>query len=317
MHSFKKFEYIRKNMDSYALELNNITKSYKDLKAVNNLNLKIKKGELFGFLGPNGAGKTTTIKSIIGLIYPDSGFVKINGKDVFNNQKEIKKNIGYLPEKVSFYNKLTALQNLKFYAELKKVPKGRCLELIKEFGLYEFANKKVGQYSKGMIQRLGIARAMLGNPSILFLDEPTSGLDPRAVKWIRNKIKKLNEDGVTIFISSHILSEIQETCTQVGIINKGNLVAQDSVDKLSTKLQMKPKMVLNFRKITEKVKNIAKNISRVERIEISGNNLTIYCDFQYRSKVIYELEKNNIDIKNIETEKSSLEDIFMKYTEGQ
>ncbi len=317
MHSFKKFEHIRKNMDSYALELNNITKSYKDLKAVNNLNLKIKKGELFGFLGPNGAGKTTTIKSIIGLIYPDSGFVKINGKDVFKNQKEIKKNIGYLPEKVSFYNKLTALQNLNFYAEIKQVPKERCIELIKEFGLYEFADKKVGQYSKGMTQRLGIARAMLGNPSILFLDEPTSGLDPRAVKWVRNKIKDLNKNGVTIFISSHILSEIQETCTQVGIINRGNLVAQDSVEKLSLKLQIKPKIIVTIDNITDKVQKIVKNIKGVEKIQISGNNLTVYCDLLNRSKVIYELEKNNVKIKNFETEKSSLEDVFMKYTEGE
>ncbi len=304
-------------MVEYALEVNNITKSYKDLKAVNNLNLKIKKGELFGFLGPNGAGKTTTIKSIIGLIYPDNGFVKISGKDVFKNQKEIKKNIGYLPEKVSFYNKLTALQNLNFYAEIKNVPKDRCLKLLKEFGLYEFANKKVGQYSKGMIQRLGLARAMLGNPNILFLDEPTSGLDPRAVKWVRNKIKKLNENGVTIFISSHILSEIQETCTQVGIINRGNLVAQDSVDNLSLNLQIKPKMIVTIDNISEKVKNIVKKIKGVEKTAISGNNLTVYCDLSTRSKVIYELEKNNITIKNLETEKSSLEDIFMKYTEGQ
>ena len=302
-------------MNSYALEITNLSKSFKDIKAVNNLNLKIKTGELFGFLGPNGAGKTTTIKSIIGLIYPDRGFVKINGKDILKDQKEIKKTIGYLPEKVSFYNKLTALQNLEFYAEIKKVSKDRCHELLKEFGLYEYANKKVGQYSKGMIQRLGIARALLGNPSILFLDEPTSGLDPRAVKWIRSKIKKLNKNGVTIFISSHILSEIQETCTQVGIINKGNLVAQDSVDNLSTNLKMKPKMIIKLEKMNEGIKNFVKKIKGVEKIEVTGNNLTVYCDFEDRSKVIYEIVKNKVDIKNIETEKSSLEDIFMKYTE--
>ncbi len=304
-------------MYSYALEITNLSKSFKDLKAVNNLNLKIKTGELFGFLGPNGAGKTTTIKSILGLIYPDTGFVKINGKEVLKNVKKVKKNIGYLPEKVSFYDKLTALQNLKFYAELKNIPSDRCINLIDEFGLKDFAHKKVGQYSKGMIQRLGIARAMLGNPSILFLDEPTSGLDPGAVKWIRTKIKKLNKKGVTIFISSHILSEIQDTCTQVGIINRGNLVAQDSVENLSMNLKIKPKMIIKLEKINEGIEKFVKKIKGVEKIEIYGNNLTIYCDFENRSKVIYELEKNKVNIKNIETEKSSLEDIFMKYTQGK
>jgi len=307
-------------MYSNAIEVKNLTKIYKDLKAVDDLSLEIKKGEIFGFLGPNGAGKTTTIKSILGLIYPNNGFIKINGKDVLKNVKEVKKNIGYLPEKVSFYNKLTALQNLRFYAELKNVSKDRCMPLIEEFGLGEYANKKVGQYSKGMLQKLGLARAILGEPEILFLDEPTSGLDPRGVKWIRNKIQMLNEKGTTIFISSHILSEIQAIASQVGIINRGILVAQDSVDNLSEELKIQPKLILKFDRIivnviADKIKESLKKIKEVNRIESSGVYLTIYCEAKKWADVIFNIKKAGFDVKNINIEKSSLEDVFMKYTE--
>jgi len=313
---FKRINNIMNLMTKNTIEITSLTKTFNGLKAVDNLSLNINKGEIFGFLGPNGAGKTTTIKSVLGLIKPDKGFVKINSKDVFKNPKIVKKNVGYLPEKVSFYDKLSALQNLNFYAELKNISKDKCLPLIEEFGLGEYANKKTGQYSKGMRQRLGLARALLGEPEILFLDEPTSGLDPRGVKWIRNKIKQLNKRGVTIFISSHILSEIQAVSTQVGIINKGVLVAQDSVDKLGEKLKIKPKLILKISKIDDKVKKIVKKIKGVDRVELSENELIVYCDLQLRSKVIVAIENAGIDIENINTEQSSLEDVFMKYTEG-
>ncbi len=302
-------------MSSNIIEIKNLTKTYNALKAVNNLSLSIEKGEVFGFLGPNGAGKTTTIKSILGLIYADSGFVKINGKDVLKEVKAVKKNIGYLPEKVSFYDKLTALQNLNFYAELKNIPKDNCTQLLNEFGLSEVSNKKVGQYSKGMIQKLGLARALLGEPEILFLDEPTSGLDPKAVKQFRDKIKNLNKKGITIFISSHILSEIQAVSTQVGIINKGLLVAKDSVEKLSEKLDIKPKLILKIPNVNEKLIKIAKDVNGVSNVEKFVGKIVINCNLETRSKVIYAIEKAGFNIKNVQTEESSLEDVFMKYTE--
>jgi len=304
-------------MSRNAIEVTNLTKTFNGLKAVDNLSLKINKGEIFGFLGPNGAGKTTTIKAVLGLIRSDTGFIKIDGKDVLKNPKVVKKNIGYLPEKVSFYDKLSALQNLEFYAELKNISKSKCLSLIEEFGLGEYVNKKTGQYSKGMHQRLGLARALLGEPNILFLDEPTSGLDPRGVKWIRNRLRELNKKGVTIFISSHILSEIQAVSSQVGIINRGILVAQDSVDKLGEKLKLKPKLILKISKINDKIKNIVKKIKGVDRVEVSEEDLIVYCDLEARSKVVVAIEKAGFEIKNILTEQSSLEDVFMKYTEDR
>jgi len=299
-----------------AIQVNNLTKVYDRAPAVNNLTLNIKKGEIFGFLGPNGAGKTTTIKAMLGLIFATQGNVNIYGYDVHRYAKYVKKYVGYLPEKVAFYDNLTGLQNLHFYAELKNVPKSECYQLIKEMGLGDDLNKKVGKYSKGMLQRLGMARAILGTPQILILDEPSGGLDPRGVKLIRDKIKQLNQMEVTIFISSHILSEIQAVCTQVGIINKGVLVAQDTVGALSKNLQIKPRMILEITNLSEKIKQAVHKIEGVEKIEVINNKLEVFCLPESRAKVVIEVYKIGGNIVNIQTEEASLEDVFMRFTEG-
>jgi len=300
-----------------VITVNNLTKIYEKTPAVHNLNLNIRKGEIFGFLGPNGAGKTTTIKAILGLIYANYGNVEINGYDIHRYPKFIKKYIGYLPEKVAFYDNLTALQNLCFYAELKNVPKSECYRLINEMGLEESSNKKVGNFSKGMIQRLGMARALLGNPSVLILDEPSGGLDPRGVKLIRDKIIQSHNMGVTIFLSSHILSEVQAVCTQVGIINRGLLVAHNTVDALSKSLRITPKIILEISNLTDRIKQSVVKIEGVEKIEVVSNKLEVFCLPEYRANVVIETYKAGGNIINIQTEEASLEDIFMELTGGQ
>lgn len=301
--------------DVIAIEVNNLTKIYDKVPVVKNLSFNVNKGEIFGFLGPNGAGKTTTIKTMLGLIHKNSGGIKINGIDVSTDGKKVKKNIGYLPERVAFYQNLTALQNLYFYAEIKNVPRGQCVNLLIEMGLKEHAHKKVGKFSHGMIQRLGMARAMIGNPSILILDEPTGGLDPHGVKLIREKLEELNKKGVTIFVSSHILSEIQAVADQVGIINRGVLVAKDSVSQLSNQLKIKPKLILELSKISEKILQSVKSVKGVEKVEIRGNNLEIICDSEIRAKVIVAIEKAGGNIINMQTKEPTLEEVFIKYTE--
>jgi len=299
-----------------VINVNNLTKIFNNSAAVKNLSFSVKKGEIFGFLGPNGAGKTTTIKAMLGLIFSNFGTIQINGYDIKRYDKHVKRFIGYMPEKVAFYDNLTALQNLSFYAELKNVPKSECQRLIEEFGLAEHLNKKVGNYSKGMLQRLGLARAILGTPPILILDEPSAGLDPHGVKLVRDKIKQLNDIGVTIFLSSHILSEVQAICSQVGIINNGVLVAQDTVSNLSQNLKIKPKITLTITNLTGNIKNIAQRVEGVERIEIIGNNLQIFCLPESRAKVIIEVHKAGGKISNVQTEEASLEDVFMRLTGG-
>jgi ABC-type multidrug transport system ATPase subunit len=301
--------------NSYIIEVKKLTKKFNNFIAVDNVSFNIKSGEIFGFLGPNGAGKTTTIKSILGLIQTNSGEIKINGYNIKNKGKEAKKNIGYLPEKVAFYDNLTAFQNLNFYAEMKNVSKEECEPLIKEFGLEDSINKKVGKFSKGMIQRLGMARAILGNPPILILDEPTGGLDPRGVVYIRKRILEMKEKGATIFISSHILSEIQEVCDRVGIINKGTLVAKDTVSELSKKMNIKPKIIIELENISDKIVESVKKVKGVDKAERIGRSIDVVCESKIKSKVIVAIEKAGGNIVNLYTKEPSLEEVFMRFTE--
>jgi ABC-type multidrug transport system ATPase subunit len=303
------------NDDANIIKVENLTKIYDKVSVVNNISFNVKKGEVFGFLGPNGAGKTTTIKSILGLIHTNSGKIKINGYDRSENKKEANKNIGYLPEKVAFYNNLTALQNLNFYAEMKNVSKAECINLLIDVGLKESANKKVGKFSTGMIQRLGIARASIGNPRIMVLDEPTAGLDPRGVIDVREWIRKANKKGVSFFISSHILSEIQAVCNKVGIINKGNIVALDKVDNLTEKLDIKPKIIIDLEKVSDDIFEKVKKLKGVERVERFINKIEVFCDPELRIKVILTINKAGGKILNIQTAEPSLEEVFMRYTE--
>jgi ABC-type multidrug transport system ATPase subunit len=301
--------------NSLALDVQNLTKSYTTGVAVNNVSFSVRKGEIFGFLGPNGAGKTTTIKSILDLIHVDRGSIKINGIDVRTHGKEAKRYVGYLPEKVAFYDNLTAMQNLSFYAEIKHASKQECQSLIQEFGLGDTGKKKVGKFSKGMTQRLGMARAILGSPPILILDEPSGGLDPRGVVLIRDKILEMKKKGTTIFVSSHILSEIQEICDRVGIINKGVLVAQDTVGELSNKLHLKPKITITLDHFSSTIEDGIRKLPGVDIIKIQGNTLEILCDGAMKAKVIVAISSAGGNILNLQTKEPSLEEVFMRFTE--
>jgi len=302
--------------DSLTIEVRNLTKKYNNFKAVDDVSFNVKSGEIFGFLGPNGAGKTTTIKSMIGLIHANSGEIKINGFDIKKKEKDAKKYVGYLPEKVAFYDNLTALQNMHFYAEMKNISKEECKSLIEEMGIGDAVNKKVGKFSKGMQQRLGMARALIGNPPILMLDEPSGGLDPRGVALIRNKIREMKDKGSTVFISSHILAEVQEVCDRVGIIDKGIIVAEDSVSKLSDKLNLKPKLIIELEKISEKIVDSVKKVEGVEKVDAIGVMVHITCNQKAKSKIIISVEKAGGNIVNIQIKEPSLEEVFMRFTEG-
>ncbi|RLF28612.1 MAG: ABC transporter ATP-binding protein [Thermoplasmata archaeon] len=297
------------------IEVYDLTKHYGGFKAVDNVSFNVKEGEIFGFLGPNGAGKTTTIKAILHLVNISSGEIKINGLDVKKNEKEVKRNIGYLPENVAFYDNLTALQNLYFYADIKNASRAECMSLLEEFRLKDSAYRRVGKFSKGMIQRLGMIQAILGEPRLLILDEPTAGLDPRGVVLIRKKIQELNRRGVTIFLSSHILSEVQEICDRVGIINRGVLIAQDTVQNLSKKLDIKPKISIELEKISDQILDAIKKVEGVEGIDVLENTVDVICSSGVKAKVVVAIENAGGKIINLRTREPSLEEVFMKYTE--
>lgn len=302
--------------ESYAIEVDSLTKAYGGFTAVNKISFRVKKGEIFGFLGPNGAGKTTTMKAILDLIHADAGDVKIKGIDMRTHGKEARKLIGYMPEKVAFYDHLTALQNLSFYAEIRHTPIKECHDIIQKVGLGDTGKKPVGKFSKGMAQRLGMARAILGNPEILILDEPSSGLDPRGISLFRDIILDMKKKGTTIFLSSHILSEIQSVCDRVGIINRGVLVAQDAVAALSKKLQLMPQLIIDLDTITDTIESAIKKIPGVAHVEIHGKQIIITCEETTKTQVILAIEGAGCSIVNIQTREPSLEEVFMRYTGG-
>lgn len=213
----------------------NLGKKYGDFSAVDNLNLEVKEGSIFGFLGHNGAGKTTTISMLTTLILPTSGRAFIGGYDVVKDNFKVRNLIGYLPENVTLYGDLTAVENLRFFGKLSGVKDvdASIEATLKLLDFTEWKDRKVKTYSKGMRQRIGIAQAILHNPKILFLDEPTSGLDPQGTKELREILLMLNrERGTTIFMNTHLLSEVTKLCTDIGIISKGKLLLADSIKNL-------------------------------------------------------------------------------------
>lgn len=217
------------------LVTNNLSKRYDGFTAVDKLNLSIKEGEIFGFLGHNGAGKTTTISMLTTLILPSSGNASIAGYDVVRDNLKVRRILGYLPENVMLYGELTAYENLKYFGQLSGVEKinSRIDEILERLQFSPWKNQKIRTFSKGMRQRIGIAQALLHRPKILFLDEPTSGLDPQGTKEMRDLLISINRDwGTTIFMNTHLLSEVSKICTSIGIISQGKLLLADSIEHI-------------------------------------------------------------------------------------
>lgn len=298
---------------NYLLETKNLTKTYKGVNVVENLNLKIKEGEIYGFLGPNGAGKTTTIRMLLGLITPSKGDIEIFGKDFKDNRLDILSAVGSLVESPSYYPHLSGENNLETIRKILNVPKQKIHEVLDLVRLTKVADRKVSEYSLGMKQRLAIAASLLGNPRLIILDEPTNGLDPAGIIEIRDLITKLpKEHGITVIISSHLLSEIEQVASQVGIITKGNMIFQDSIEVLREKANRR---ILFNTSDFNKTSKILTN----EGIEISENSQGILMNIQTNKKIgslVRKMINSDIDVYRIVEEKTSLEDIFLELTKG-
>ncbi len=314
------------------LELKEVQKDYRTYRfgreiesfnALDKLSFHVNKGQIFGFLGPNGAGKTTTIKCIVGILDCDGGSILINGENVEENRLESKKRIGFLPEQVGLYGELTPAETLRHYGgfyeldedEIKK--SGR--ELLQKLGLSKDSERKIRGFSLGMRKRLALAVALLHKPEVLVLDEPTSGLDPRGVKALRTLLRELNEDGLTIILSSHVLSEIQEICTHVGIIDKGKLIRQDEISgireeikktEITLSLRVKDFKTVNANKLDKK-----KGVAVISQKEIGKHTQVI---LKLKESMIPwvtdNLVSDGVKIFSIEPHKNSLEDVFLKET---
>jgi ABC-2 type transport system ATP-binding protein len=218
------------------IELKTLTKKYGDYKAVDDLNLFVKKGEIFGFIGPNGAGKTTTIKMIGGILAPSSGTVNIAGIDIQKEPEKAKRKIGFIPDRPYLYEKLTGMEFLKFTADLYGVPPAsfskKALQNLEMFSLADWSNELIESYSHGMKQRLIMSAALLHDPEVIIVDEPMVGLDPVAIMMVKDLFKRLAQTGVTIFMSTHTLAVAEDICERIGVINKGHLIASGTTAEL-------------------------------------------------------------------------------------
>lgn len=276
----------------------------------------MKKGEIYGFLGPNGAGKTTMIKILTGLIKPDYGEVKIFGK-IFNGKNtEIKKRIGVIFETNNFYEKMTGYEYLKFFSNLYELNNIQNIyKLLKKVGIFSKKNEFISTYSNGMKKRLSWARCLLHDPELLILDEPISGLDPHGIKEMRDIIVEQNQFGKTIFISSHILSEIEKTCNRIGIIDNGELLFEDKVSCLNDKLNSKIEIHITLKEIDKKLLSKLKEITSINGLFQKNNNLVVISSSidcrEDISRIIYE---NNGVLLEMHLKKMNLEDAFIKLT---
>ncbi|MGB5531265.1 MAG: ABC transporter ATP-binding protein [Ignavibacteriaceae bacterium] len=302
------------NSKDNIIEITGLTKHFKDVLAVDALDFSVTKGDVFGFLGPNGAGKSTTIRMILSLIFPTSGSIKIFGKSLLENRKEILSNVGAIVEKPDFYNYLSALKNLQILAKIsgKEVSHKRIMELLELVGLKDRAKSKVKTYSHGMKQRLGIAQALLHDPELVVLDEPTTGLDPQGMKEIRDLIIRLSKDeNKTIFLSSHILSEIELVANRMLIINKGNKIVEGKVDELLKSNVLRVTVEVDK---PEVAKSILQNTIWYKSIEsIQGNKLNFNLEQENIPALNKYLVENGVMVRALVPVRS-LEDYFLSIT---
>lgn len=295
----------------YIVQTNNLTKRFGKHTAVSVINMKIRKGEVYGFLGPNGAGKSTTIRMLLGLMKPTYGSIRIFNEDLNKNRIEILKQVGSLVENPSYYPHLTAYENLEALRKILGAPKSRIEEVLAIVRLSDVANKKVKSFSLGMKQRLGIAAALLHSPKLLILDEPTNGLDPNGIIEMRNLIRRLpKEYDMTVLISSHILSEIDQIATSVGVISKGSLIFQGPIEEMRKKANPKIRITVNE-------PQLAYQSLLANGIQVDSQNQHLYLSEQTDNEVAKAVKcliKNDFSVYRVEEEKQSLEDIFLQMT---
>lgn len=302
-----------------VIQTEGLTKRFDDLVAVNDLNIHVRKGEIYGFLGPNGAGKTTTIMMLLGLTKPTAGRIKLFGKDLSQDYFNIKRRVGVLSEFQYLYDDMTAVEYLRFFGELYGVEDvdTRIKEVLSLVNLYDRRNELLGGYSKGMKQKFGLARTLLHKPDILILDEPVSSLDPHGIKEVRDILLEENKNGTTMFISSHILSEIERTCDRVAIIHKGRLVAQDTMDDLRRRLTEEVEVYITVEGLTDNIVNALKELAFVRSLTVDGQTITIKMDADrdYRGELSRKVVDNGGVVLDLRRHEMTLEEAFVTITE--
>jgi ABC-2 type transport system ATP-binding protein len=300
------------------IQVSGLIKDYGARRALDSISFHANQGEIVGFLGPNGAGKTTTMRILTGYMPPTGGEVTVAGYDVVDESLEVRRRVGYLPETVPLYTDMTALDYLKFMAELRRIPNAedRAYETLESVNLQDRANSYIGNFSKGMRQRVGLAQALIHRPEVLILDEPTIGLDPTQVVEIREVIREIGKDRTVLF-STHILSEAQQICDRVLIINKGRIVAEDTPQNLQSRLVGSQRVIVRVRGDSDDLPAKIKKIKGVRDVEAKADGAV---EFEFsagqdvRPLVAKTIVQGGYDLLEMHSVGMSLEEIFLELT---
>ena len=302
------------------LEIRGLRKKYGNFQALDGLDLEIPKGELFGFVGPNGAGKTTTLKIVAGLLAPDEGEVRIDGVDAVRNNKALREKIGYVPDFFGVYDNLKVSEYMEFFASCYGIEglmaRKRCGLLLEQVKLEDKAEFFVDGLSRGMKQRLCLARALIHEPDLLILDEPASGLDPRTRVEYTTMLKELREQGKTLMVSSHMLSELSELCTSIGIIEQGRMVLQGSMSQIFERVNSSNPLLISIFSNKEKALARLKSHPCVQTISVKEDEIKVgfIGDRQDEAMLLQQMIDADVMISGFMREKGSLETLFMQIT---
>lgn len=305
------------------IDIVNLNKKYGKFQAVNNLNLHIDEGEIFGFVGPNGAGKSTTMKIMCGLLKATSGEIYVDGVNVLQGNRKYKSKIGYMPDFFGVYDNLKVSEYLDFYASVYKIPvkerKKVCSDLLELVDLTHKYDAYVDGLSRGMKQRLCLARSLVHNPKLLVLDEPASGMDPRARFEMKEILRTLKDMGKTVIISSHILSELSELCTSVGIIDKGKIVISGTVDDIMVKINNSKIIKINVYDKLQEAVMVLKEFPSIAKVTTGQNSIEAAFNGKDKelSDILSSLVVRGIPVTNFTQINGNLEEIFMKVTAGE
>ena len=299
-----------------AIQIDNLSKQFGDVVAVDGLDLTVEEGEVFGFLGPNGAGKSTTIDIILDFTRPTSGSVSVLGHDAQREGLAVRRRTGVLPDAYHVYDRLTGREHLEFAIEAKEA-NGEPEALLERVGIADAADRKAGGYSKGMRQRLIMAIALIGDPDLLILDEPSTGLDPNGAREMREIIRQESERGTTVFFSSHVMEQVEAVCDRVAIINRGQLVAVDTIQGLREATEAGETLYIEASRIDEEIVGRIQQIDGVTGATIDDDRIRVLVGDRSKFRVLETIDDSVVQVEDFSVVTSSLGDLFSHYTTDQ
>jgi len=299
-----------------AIKIEDLTKRFGDVIALNNVSLTVEEGEIFGFLGPNGSGKSTTMDILLGLVLPTEGRAQVLGFDAENENLAIRRRTGVLPDAYHVYDRLTGREHVQFSIDSKEA-NDDSKALLTRVGIEDAAERPAGEYSRGMRQRLVLAMALAGAPDLLMLDEPTVGLDPNGAHEVRRIIREERKRGATVFFSSHLLEQIEAVCDRIAILHHGRIVAVGTIEELRDSMNGGKTLSITVDAVPKRAIEAIQAVKGVQSVVVKSNRVIVQTDGESKTSILHALEDCGADIHNFATGEASLEELFRHFTEDQ